>query len=123
MNCAAAAAPEWAVQNQLLFNLPVGLNQITTPAFLPWHPAVGPEEIWMRITLSEQPWKGGSAPEGKKGGGGSGPLEKYQIGETEDYYFLPDISFNICEDHNGDGVINTEDLVAFTAAWLANCPD
>jgi hypothetical protein len=123
MNCAAAAAPEWAVQNQLLFNLPVGLNQITTPAFLPWHPAVGPEEIWMRITLSEQPWKGGSAPEGKKGGGGSGPLERYQIGETEDYYFIPDLSFNVCEDFNGDGVINTQDLVDLTAAWLENCPD
>jgi hypothetical protein len=122
LECVAGPAPEWAVQNQLLFNLPVGLNQIRTPAFLPWHPATGPEEIWMRITLSEQPFKGGSAPEGKKGAGGSGPFEKYLIGETEDYYFTPDLSFNVCEDFNGDGVTNTQDLVDFTAAWLEACP-
>jgi hypothetical protein len=122
VECVTAPAPEWAVRNQLLFKLPVGLNQISTPAFLPWHPATGPEEIWMRITLSEQPFKGGSAPEGKKGAGGSGPLAKYLIGETEDYYFVPDLSVNICEDFNGDGVVNTQDLVAFTAAWLENCP-
>ena len=122
LECVTAPAPEWAVRNQLLFKLPVGLNQITTPAFLPWHPATGPEKIWMRITLSEQPFKGGSAPEGKVGAGGSGPLEKYLFGETEDYYFAPDLSFNVCEDFNGDGVVNTQDLVAFTAAWLENCP-
>jgi len=122
LECVTAPAPEWAVRNQLLFKLPVGLNQITTPAFLPWHPATGPKTIWMRITLSEQPFKGGSAPEGKVGAGGSGPLEKYLIGETEDYYFTPDLSFNVCEDFNGDGVVNTQDLVAFTAAWLEHCP-
>ena len=70
--CDTAAAPEWAVQNQFLFGLPAGLNKITTPAFLPWHPKSGPQKIWMRITLSEQPWKGGSNP-GQRGNGGSGP--------------------------------------------------
>jgi hypothetical protein len=122
VECTAGPVPEWAVQNQLLFNLPVGLNTIRTPAFLSWHPESGPEEIWMRITLSEQPWKGGSNP-GVKGNGGSGPLAKYEFGETEDYYFVPDTTVSICEDYNGDGVINTEDLVAFTSAWLANCPE
>jgi hypothetical protein len=122
LQCTAGAAPEWAVRNQLLFKLPVGLNTLTTPAFLPWHPATGPEQIWMRITLSEQPFKGGSAPAGKVGGGGSGPLDKYVYGETEDYYFTPEVSFSICEDFNGDGVINTQDLVAFTSAWLTTCP-
>ncbi len=122
LECATGPAPEWAVHNQLLFKLPVGLNQITTPAFLPWHPAGELTEIWMRITLSEQPFKGGSAPTGKVGGGGSGPLEKYLYGETEDYYFAPDVTFSVCEDFNGDGVINTQDLVALTAAWLASCP-
>lgn len=29
----------------------------------------------------------------------------------------------LCEDVNGDGVINTQDLVDFTAAWLENCPE
>jgi hypothetical protein len=122
LECATGAASEWAVRNQLLFKLPVGLNTITTPAFLPWHPATGTKQIWMRITLSEQPFKGGSAPTGKVGAGGSGPRDKYLYGETEDYYSTPDLSLNICEDFNGDGVVNTQDLVAFTAAWLATCP-
>ena len=122
LECTSGPAPEWAVHNQLLFGLPVGLNTLSTPAFLASHPESGPEEIWMRITLSEQPWKGGSAP-GVKGNGGSGPQAKYEFGETEDYYFVPDVTFTICEDFNGDGVIDTSDLVAFTAAWLENCPE
>ena len=121
-DCAQGAAPEWAVQNQMLFNLPVGLNQITTPAILPWHPKGGREQIWMRIMLSEQPFKHGSNP-GAKGNAGSGPQGKYLYGETEDYYFTPDTSYIICEDFNGDGVIDTDDLVKFTTLWLENCPD
>ena len=120
--CGRGPAPEWAVQNQLLFDLPEGLNRITTPAILSWHPQHGPEELWMRITLSEQPWKGGSNP-GQDGNAGSGPQTKYDIGETEDYYFAPDVSSAICEDFNGDGVINTSDLITFTTAWIDNCPD
>jgi hypothetical protein len=84
--------PEWAVQNQYLINLPAGLNQMTTPAFLSLHPDNASGEIWMRITLSEQPWTGGSAP-GSRGNGGSGPKDGYGTGETEDYYFLPGESF------------------------------
>jgi hypothetical protein len=105
----------------LLFGLTEGLNKITTPAVLPWHPK-NAKEIWMRITLSELPWKGGSNPS-EKGNAGSGPQDKYLLGETEDYYFIPDTSFAICEDFNGDGVVNTDDLVAFTAEWLENCPE
>ena len=122
LECAQGSAPEWAVQNQFLFDLLIGSNQITTPAILPWHPQGNPKEIWMRITLSEQPWKGGSNPE-SKGNGGSGPQGKYLYGETEDYLFTPDMSYTICQDFNGDGVINTDDLVDFTADWLENCPD
>jgi len=122
VECAQGAAPEWAVQNQFLFDLAAGANQMTTPAILSWHPENGPEKIWMRITLSEEPWKGGSNP-GVKGNAGSGPDGKYQYGETEDYLFTPDTSYTICQDFNGDGVINTDDLVDFTAAWLENCPD
>jgi len=122
--CDAGAAPEWAVQNQYLFGLPVGLSQVTTPAFLSWHPKSGPAAVWMRITISEQPWKGGSNP-GEKGNGGSGPARRYEIGETEDYYFIPDktpgADCPLCEDVNGDGVIDMEDLAALTALWLANC--
>jgi hypothetical protein len=65
---------------------------MTTPAFLSWHPDNTGEEVWMRITLSEKPWTGGSAP-GVRGNGGSGPKDGYGIGETEDYYFLPGESF------------------------------
>ncbi len=122
LECTNAPAPEWAVQNQFLFNLPAGFHKITTPAILSWHPKVGVKEMWMRITLSEQPWKGGSSP-GKRGNGGSGPRSKYDIGETEDYYFAPEGSHSVCEDFNGDGIINTQDLVDFTAAWLESCPE
>jgi len=123
--CSAGSAPEWAVQNQFLFNLPAGLNQLTTPAFRSWNPKSGPQDIWMRITLSEQPWKGGSNP-GQLGNGGSGPLTRYLIGETEDYLFTPETAGGtdcpLCRDYNGDGVIDLDDVAAFTAQWLANCP-
>ena len=69
LECSKGVVSEWAVQNQYLFNLPAGLNQLTTPAFLSWHPDNTSEEIWMRITLSEKPWIDGSAP-GQKGNGG-----------------------------------------------------
>ena len=106
---------EWAVQNQLLFNLPAGQHQITTPAFLSWHPKAGPENIWMRITLSEQPWKGGT------GAGGSGPQAGYLFGETEDYFFTPEMNCSMCEDTNGDGVINMDDLITYVNQWLDIC--
>ena len=123
-DCPAGPAKEWAVQNQFLFDLPVGLSQITTPAFLSSHRKDRAEEIWMRITLSERPWTGGSNP-GEPGNAGSGPADKYQIGETEDYLFVPEIVDSgecpLCEDVNGDGVIDLNDLAAFVSKWLANC--
>ncbi len=121
LDCPEGPAPEWAVQNQFLFNLPVGITKITSTAFLPWHPDVGTDSIWMRITLSEQPWKTGSNP-GVVGNAGSGPMEKYQIGETEDYRFIPDTTCPICKDYDGDGVIDLDDLVFFTSEWMENCP-
>jgi len=121
ITCPRGPVPEWAVQNQYLFNLPAGLNQITTPAFISWHPKDGPEEIWMRITLAEQPWTGGGDPDAI-GNGGSGPLEGYEIGETEDYYFAPDTTCSICEDLNGDGVVDVQDLILFVTEWLEECP-
>ncbi|KPK72366.1 MAG: hypothetical protein AMJ79_15770 [Phycisphaerae bacterium SM23_30] len=121
LECPRGPVPEWAVQNQFLVNLAAGANQITTPGFLSWHPENGREDIWMRITLSGQPYRGGSNP-GAKGNAGSGPQAKYAIGETEDYHFTPDVSFTICEDYNGDGVIDINDLAAFVSEWLENCP-
>jgi hypothetical protein len=121
LDCPRGHVPEWAVQNQYLFNLHDGLNQITSPAFLSWHPDNGRKEIWMRITLSGQPWRTGSNP-GAKGNAGSGPEGKYAIGETEDYKFTPDVSASICEDYNDDGVIDLDDLATYTSEWLENCP-
>ena len=121
LDCEHGDVPEWAVQNQLLFNLQAGLNEITTPGFLCRHPENGREDIWMRITLSEQPWTGGSNP-GVKGNAGSGPQSKYEFGETEDYHFTPEVSHTICEDFNGDGEIDMNDLAAFVSDWLENCP-
>jgi hypothetical protein len=90
--CSKGIVSEWAVKNQYLINLPAGLKKMTTPAFLSWHPENPSGEIWMRITLSEIPWTGGSAP-GSRGNGGSGPKNGYGTGETEDYYFLPGESY------------------------------
>jgi hypothetical protein len=120
----AGPAREWAVQNQYLFNLPEGQTTITTPAFLSAHPEGTHEQIWMRITLSEQPWTSGSNP-GERGNAGSGPQAKYEIGETEDYFFVPvttgDEDCPLCEDVNGDGVIDIQDLIVHITQWLASC--
>jgi hypothetical protein len=56
------------------------------------------------------------------GNAGSGPQEKYLIGETEDYYITPEITCPVCEDHDGDGNIDMDDLVYYTAVWLEECP-
>jgi hypothetical protein len=121
VDCTEGPAPEWAVQNQLLFNLPVGLNTITSKAFRPWHPD-DIEHIWIRITLSDKPWKTGSNP-GELGNGGSGPQEKYLFGETEDYYVIPANPLCcMCKDHDGDGDVDMDDLVYYSDMWLIECP-
>ena len=71
----------------------------------------------MRITISDQPWKGGT------GAGGSGPANGYDYGETEDYYFTPNESCSICEDWNGDGSIDEYDLFTYISMWLDSCSD
>jgi len=120
LSCAGQYVSEWAVQNQYLYFLQAGLHSITTPAFRSWHPQAGPKEIWMRVTLSEQPWKGGEKP-GKLGNGGSGPAAGYEFGETEDYVFVPDTRLLICEDLNGDGKVDFGDLFVLLAQWLECC--
>jgi len=125
-NCPAGPAPEWAVQNQFLFDLSAGEHKIRTPAFLCWHNPAGLEIIWMRITLAEQPWTVGSNP-GELGNAGSGPLTKYAIGETEDYRFVPDMTAAdsdcpLCQDVDGNGIVDMQDLVAHVTEWLATCP-
>jgi len=124
VDCEAGPAREWAVQNQYLFDLPEGQTTITTPAFLSAHPEGTHEQIWMRITLSEQPWRGGSNP-GVRGNAGSGPPEKYEFGETEDYFFIPDLTSedecSLCRDANEDGVIDIHDLIVHITEWLTSC--
>ena len=124
VDCPEGEAAEWAVQNQFLFGLPAGLHKITSPGFKAAHPEDAHEQIWMRITLSEQPWTGGSNP-GEPGNAGSGPMDKYQIGETEDYYFVPNVPASsdcpLCEDLDGNGVVDMQDLVTHVTKWLATC--
>ena len=125
VDCPGGTAPEWAVRNQFLFNLPAGFHKITTPGFRSAHPQDVHEQVWMRITLSQQPWTGGSNP-GEQGNAGSGPQDKYQIGETEDYSFIPEVPASsdcpLCEDVDGNGVIDMQDLIAHVNKWLATCP-
>lgn len=131
VNCddSEITADEWAVQNQFLFGLPAGTHKISTPGFRSVHPADAHERIWLRITLAEQPWTGGSNP-GEPGNAGSGPADMYLIGETEDYYIRPEVPATtgggdtdcpLCEDVDGNGVIDMQDLVAHVSKWLATC--
>jgi hypothetical protein len=89
---------EWAVQNQLITVVP-GPNSFTTPAFGAANPTKG-SEMWMRITLTDQPITPAN------GADASGPASGYQYGETEDYLLklqyteLCGIKFN---DLNGNG--------------------
>jgi uncharacterized repeat protein (TIGR01451 family) len=89
---------EWAVQNQLITVVP-GPNSFTTPAFGAANPTKG-SDMWMRITLTDQP----IAP--ANGADASGPASGYKYGETEDYLLklqyteLCGIKFN---DLNGNG--------------------
>ncbi|MBN2589447.1 MAG: hypothetical protein JXA96_06270 [Sedimentisphaerales bacterium] len=123
LNCSSCSTGgvvnEWAVQNQLLFDLNTGLNTITTPGFLAWYPAAGDKKIWMRITLSDQPFKGGT------GAAGSGPANGYDYGETEDYYFTPSENCTDCIDWDRNGTLDQNDLYTYMINymwnWLENC--
>ncbi len=110
---------EWAVQNVLLFDLNAGINTLTTPGFLAWYPASGDKKIWMRITLSDQPFKGGT------GAAGSGPANGYDYGETEDYYFTPSEDCSDCIDWDRNGTLDENDLYTYMINymwnWLNNC--
>ena len=105
-------APEWAVQNQLISGLPIGITQVTSNQFYTYHPGgvsgYG-QDIWMRITISEQRWNDGGA--GISGFGGSGPALGYALGETEDYIFTPASGCITCRgDLNGDCWITLADM-------------
>jgi len=91
------SAPEWAVQNQQLLFSKSGIYTVRSKPFTSWDSLEDPnvQYIWMRITLSEQPWTG-------SGSGGSGPPGGYQYGETEDYLLrvlFPSYSYCFPTDH------------------------
>ncbi len=70
---------EWAVQNEQITVGPgPGTFPFTTPVFGAANPTGG-SDMWMRITLTDQP----IAP--TNGADGSGPAGGYKYGETEDY--------------------------------------
>jgi hypothetical protein len=74
----------------------------------------------MRITLSEKPFKGGENP-GVRGNAGSGPAAGFEIGETEDYFFVPESDCILCRDLNGDGKVDFDDLIELMYTWLDSC--
>jgi len=120
--CSSGSAPEWAVKNQLLYNLPAGDNTVTTPGFRTWHPDPDEaEDIWMRITLSEQPWTFEDYALDPNTVGGSGPAMGYEYGETEDYLYTPDTSCTECANLNCDGIVDLEDFAIFALQWLQEC--
>ncbi|MCK4998090.1 MAG: hypothetical protein KAS23_01095, partial [Anaerohalosphaera sp.] len=114
--CLLGAIPEWAVRNQMLTGLTPGLSTVKSLPFVSWHPIDGPEGLWMRITISEQTWQE------KWGAGGCGPASGYAIGETEDYYVVPDTSCVECADLNCDNFVNLFDFAIFASQWLTTCP-
>lgn len=122
-DCPRGAVPEWAVRNQILVGLPAGLNTVTSLPFVSWHPVDGVPELWMRITISEQPWQeiwGIGA--WISGGGGCGPANGYDVGETEDYLVVPDTSCVACADLDCSGFVDLLDLSIFAQQWLSSCP-
>ena len=120
--CSAGSLSEWAVKNQLLYNLPAGDNTVATPAFRSWHPdPENPENIWMRITLSEQRWTFDDYALDPNGVAGSGPAAGYQYGETEDYLYTPDTTCIECANLNCDGIVDLEDFAIFALQWLQDC--
>ncbi len=116
--CSMGDVPEWAVRNQMLTGLPAGLNTIKSLPFVSWHPIDAPEELWVRITISEQIWQEAW------GSGGCGPASgyAYAVGETEDYLVVPDTSCVACADLNCNNFVDLADFAIFASQWLTTCP-
>ena len=106
-------APEWAVQNEKLEGLQMGLTPLVTRAFRSFSQTPD-DPMWMRITLTDGPIDPAHAD-------GSGPLGGYPFGETEDYLVtgsrneVADICVSKFNDINGNGVYDSNDLGASLA--------
>jgi hypothetical protein len=121
-------AREWAVRNQVLTHLQAGIHNITTPAFIPYHPFRHSDDvyrvdpIWMRITISERPWGPVAISAECVGYGGSGPRRGYKIGETEDYFFVPRTRCIKEADLDCDQAVDFTDFATFASQWLTDSP-
>jgi PKD repeat protein len=112
-------APEWAVQNQVL-TLGPGTYVVQTPAYLPWNPAGGNiEEVWLRLSIAEQP---APLPSGGSRADGRGPVGGYRYGETEDYYFKPACPQPIADFAWDPATICTNEPVQFFDASTSSLP-
>ena len=129
-NVARGLAREWAVRNQILTGLPAGIHKMTTPSFLPYHPFRSADDahlvdpIWMRITISERPWRPDTASisADMSGYGGCGPKGGYKIGETEDYFFVPTTRRIEHADLDNDLTVSYSDFALFASQWLTQSP-
>ncbi len=74
-DCGFTVVSEWAVQNMPVPPEPPGVHYYA-PELMAWQDGTN-MPIWVRITLSERP---AEQPDG------SGPVNGYDYGETEDYY-------------------------------------
>ncbi len=74
----------------------------------------------MRITLSKQKWIGSGSAAAPAGG--SGPVGGYNIGETEDYYFIPKTGLNPSADLDLNWVVNFFDFAIMADQWLTSGP-
>ncbi|NOX62697.1 MAG: DNRLRE domain-containing protein, partial [Chloroflexi bacterium] len=77
-SCGATLASEWAVQNQRIALSGPGYYTFTSTTFLPYNPDPT-KDIWVRITLTDQPLP---VPQAANA---AGPPTGFQLGETEDY--------------------------------------
>ncbi len=108
---------EWAIQNEQIAVPGPGTYTFTTPPFRAANPTRG-SDMWMRITLTDQPI--GLA----QGADGSGPVGGYVYGETEDY--LLHLAYaEICgikfHDLNGNGVQDPGE--PGLAGWVIHAAD
>jgi PKD repeat protein len=112
-------APEWAVQNHLTALGP-GTHVLQTPAYLPWNPSSSNiKEIWMRISIAEQP---APVAAGSSLADGQGPSAGYRYGETEDYYFTPSCPPPVADFAWDPPSICTNEPVSFFDASTSSLP-
>jgi hypothetical protein len=122
--CGDEIVSEWAVADNLLADMSAGHYRLLSRPFMSWQPEEGGgSELWVRLTVSDEAFAGGSW-RGLSGNGGSGSESGYIFGETEDYLILAEIHPDMSSDLNCDNVVNLLDLARMSEDWLSSgCPD